>query len=82
MTTIPNGRCDPQGAGCKALSEVKSSLREERGKHIAPLYQKLDGKADKDDVKELANRIWIVITLQIAALGSFAVGAIILYLKG
>ena len=81
-TQIPNGRCDPQGEGCKALSDAKSELREERGHHIAPLYQKMDGKADKSDMKELSNKLWIMITLQIAALGSFAVSAIMLYLKG
>ena len=81
-TSIPNGRCDPQGAGCKALSDAKSELRQERGTHLAPLYKKFDGKADKSDMKELSNKIWLIITLQIGCLGSFAVAAIILYLKG
>ena len=79
---IPNGRCDPQGEGCKALSDVKSELRMERATHIAPLYAKLERKADKTDMQELSNKIWIIITLQVAALGSFAVGMIVLYLKG
>jgi len=54
----------------------------ERATHIAPLYAKLERKADKTDMQELSNKIWIIITLQVAALGSFAVGMIVLYLKG
>ena len=69
-TAAPNGRCDPQGAGCKALSEVKSALREERGKHLAPIYNKLDGKAEESDVKDILQKMDSLKTLMVSMLVS------------
>lgn len=79
--TIPNGRCDPQNEGCKALSDAKNAIFQERGKHLTPIYEELKKKAGVSEMEELSNRIWAVIILQVAMLGSLAASAIMLYLK-